>query len=91
MEGTVTLPLTEYVELMDTVKQLQSQVEKYAEQIQKEYLSRVKICEWTIMDFELFDENERSFVTRNGRYTLNTLGITDKEIDAFLYKENTNE
>jgi len=92
MEGTVKISLTEYVELADTVKQLQSQVEKYAEQIQKEQLECAMLHEWAIEQESSWvnpNDKEKGYVVRSYRRAkLIELGITNKEIDAYLEKKN---
>jgi len=90
MEGTVTLPLTDYVELMDTVKELQSQVEKYAEQIQKEQLNSVQLKEYVLSQYRTHsDVYNKYFISTYKFGYLNDLGISDTEIFDYLNMVNT--
>ena len=92
MQGTVTISLTEYNSMRDSITELQSQVEKYAEQIQKEQLNSTNIKELLIDQFmELPDDPHDDFIMRNVRRNvlINDCGITNEEIDAYLVNVNT--
>ena len=91
MEGMVTMSLTDYVELMDSVKELQSQVEKYAEQIQKDQLENSYLREFAISKMVTISCMANKYEMREERrdYLNSAFKITNKEIDAYLAKVNS--
>ena len=90
MEGTVTISLTEYNSMRDSITELQSLSEKYAEQIQKEQLDNVKLKEYAMERFLTYSEfDNKHFISTYKFAYLNYLGISDAEIYDYLVKVNT--
>ena len=90
MEGTVTISLTEYNSMRDSITELQSLSEKYAEQIQKEQLSSINLKKYVMDRFLTYSEFDNKYFIYNYRFEyLNDMGISDAKIYDYLAKVNT--
>ena len=86
MEGTATISLTEYNSMRDSITELQSLSEKYAEQIQKEQLYSANLKELVLGSNAYFTLS--TIFTKSFRENSNLSGITNEEIDKY-HKEHT--
>lgn len=90
MEGTVTISLTEYNSMRDSITELQSLSEKFAEQIQKEQLDNAILKEYVMNKFLTYSQfDNKHFIYSYKFEYLNDLGISDTEIYDYLAKVNT--
>ena len=89
MQGTATISLTEYNSMRDSITELQSLSEKYAEQIQKEQLDNVKLKEYVMKRFLTYSQFDNKYFIYTYKFAyLNDLGFSNYEIYDYLVKVN---